>query len=130
MEKCELVLRVEYKQELFNIYNPFEQLSKLEYCFRFFEVEQPDHWRYQNQIEIDGTIGAFKDENGDCRERKKKWCKNENCTKCNEAIASFESPRSVIDQSRVEDCKFRTNEMQPNFLTFIFCFLMLMHLEK
>lgn len=60
MEKGKLILKVDVKEEIFNIYTTFEQPSKIkDYC-RIDEKEPLDQWESSNRRELDGPLGREK----------------------------------------------------------------------
>lgn len=67
MKKGELILRIDNKQEIFNIHTPFEELPNYKYCYRISEEKPLDKRHYTNQREICRIIGALKDEKGNIK---------------------------------------------------------------
>lgn len=88
----EIILRVEDKQEIFNIYTQYEQAPNIKSCCRVDEEEPPDQRGYQKRKSNFGELLGW-DKNGNIKIWKvKKGCINESCTKCNDEIIWFEPP--------------------------------------
>lgn len=92
MENDKLILRVRDKQEIFNIYNSFEQPHNVNYCYIIDEEELPNQRNCQNRkSKFDELLD--KDKNGDYRIlRAKRECIRENYMKCKSGISLFELP--------------------------------------
>jgi hypothetical protein len=92
MEKGELILRVEDKQEIFNIYTPLETPSKNNLCCGIDEEKPPGQRSCKNRRpNFGGLLG--RDKNGNIKIwRAQKGCMNENCTTCHDGIKWFEPP--------------------------------------
>lgn len=92
MENGELILRVEDKQEIFNIYIQYEKPPNKNNCYRIDEEEPPDQRSCQNKKTNFGVL-LGRDKNGQIKIwRAKKNYINENCTECNDGITWFEPP--------------------------------------
>ncbi|XP_022855432.1 uncharacterized protein LOC111376690 [Olea europaea var. sylvestris] len=92
MEKGELILRVEDKQEIFNIYIQYEKPPNKNDCYRIDEEEPPDQQSCQNKTTNFGEL-LGRDKNGQIKIwRAEKDCINENCTESNDGITWFEPP--------------------------------------
>lgn len=67
VKKGDFILRIDNKQEIFNIHTPFKELPNYKYCYRIGEEKQLDKRHYTNQREICRIIGALKDEKGNIK---------------------------------------------------------------